>query len=575
MQNQPKPFRGQSQESLDEKANCPEIVVLTKTGGELTKRISLNGDTFKSDGSACFMGRGEAERKPIPDVHALAALIEGLRTNQAIALGALRDDLPDRVTVVTKGKLNGSAAPNIIARTANDITYRAGQPGFILKDFDTKGMPRDVADRIDALGGFWNALVAVIPDLATAAHVIRRSTSSGLSRADTGHVFKGSDGVHVFVHAKDVADAVRFLTALHQRCWLAGFGWIALGAAGQMLERSIVDRMVGAPERLVFEGGPVVEAPIVQDAESRRPMAFAGEVIDTVAICPSLTAVEHFQLRKLIAEAKQRIQPQALHQREAYVADRAQKLAARTGMSIGAATRIIERQCGGVLLADVELPLDDNEEGRVVTVADVLDNPATFEGWTLADPLEGVEYGRGKAKIMRHADGTPFIHSFAHGGGSYQLRYDARAVERRIEQAENPIETFIKCMLLAELDPVEEKRFIGVVSKRAGVGVKIVTDRIKDAKAEHAKQRKKETRERKLAERTDPRPQIASPGHDAPWLPVMSSVNEVVGRSPDKYPPIRDMDNDVSRARRVQIPGMHAFGSKTANAEANEEGVEI
>ena len=40
---------------------------------------------------------------------------------------------------------------------------------------------------------------------------------------------------------------------------------------------------------------------------------------------------------------------------------------------------------------------------------------------TLADPLEGVEYGRGKAKIMRRADGTVWIHSFAHGRTDYEL----------------------------------------------------------------------------------------------------------------------------------------------------------
>ena len=51
--------------------------------------------------------------------------------------------------------------------------------------------------------------------------------------------------------------------------------------------------------------------------------------------------------------------------------------------------------------------------------------PASFEGETLADPLEGVEYGRCKAKIMRRADGTPWINSFAHGRTVYELKLDA------------------------------------------------------------------------------------------------------------------------------------------------------
>jgi hypothetical protein len=50
----------------------------------------------------------------------------------------------------------------------------------------------------------------------------------------------------------------------------------------------------------------------------------------------------------------------------------------------------------------------------------VLANPDRFVGETLADPLEGIEYGRCKAKIMRRADGSLWIHSFAHGRTVYE-----------------------------------------------------------------------------------------------------------------------------------------------------------
>ena len=66
---------------------------------------------------------------------------------------------------------------------------------------------------------------------------------------------------------------------------------------------------------------------------------------------------------------------------------------------------MIERQCDGILLPDVVLPFDD-EDLAGATVAGVLADPARFEGATLADPLEGVGYGAGKAKIMRRGDGT-------------------------------------------------------------------------------------------------------------------------------------------------------------------------
>ena len=70
-----------------------------------------------------------------------------------------------------------------------------------------------------------------------------------------------------------------------------------------------------------------------------------------------------------------------------------------------------------------------------MTVGDVLDDPARFVGETLADPIEGVEDGRCKAKVMWDGVGPPFIHSFAHGHAVYRLRYDAAAVRARIARA--------------------------------------------------------------------------------------------------------------------------------------------
>ena len=102
-----------------------ELTKLTKIGGPLTKRISLAPDgTLKKDGSACVMARGTAERVKVAGVAALGTLIEGLQASQAIALGALRAGLPDKVEVTTEKKLiNGVARPDIIARTGANIVY--------------------------------------------------------------------------------------------------------------------------------------------------------------------------------------------------------------------------------------------------------------------------------------------------------------------------------------------------------------------------------------------------------------------------------------------------------------------
>src|SRR6266487_1209716 len=85
-----------------------ELVVFTKSKGPLTKSIRLGKDgKIVSDGSACTMAHGQARRMGIADIGELAKLIDGLRSNQALALGALRPDLPNEVGIVTKDELNG------------------------------------------------------------------------------------------------------------------------------------------------------------------------------------------------------------------------------------------------------------------------------------------------------------------------------------------------------------------------------------------------------------------------------------------------------------------------------------
>ena len=402
-----------------------ELTVFTKSGGPLTKRISLMPDgSLKSDGSACVMAHGRARRANIASVADLGALIEQLKPNEAIALGRLRPDLPNDVEVVTKRKLNGAA--DVIARTSADLVYCKAQTALALLDYDTKGMPGVVAAALQRHGSYWAALVAVLPGLQSAARVIRHSTSAGLFRSDTGTRLPGSEGLHVYVEVRDGTDIERFLKTLHERCWLNGLGWMMVGAGGQLLERSIVDRMVFGPERLVFEGGPIRDPPLRQDKQSRQPSRSMGEALDTSAACPPLTVAETSRLQELKAKSAHRLAGEQAKARRAFIATQAKNSPrARASRSRRRYPRL--RQCEGVLLPDVVLPFDDPELTGC-TVADVLADLDKFEGATLADPLEGVDYGIGKAQIMRRADGSIWIHSFAHGRTVYDLKLDAAAV---------------------------------------------------------------------------------------------------------------------------------------------------
>ena len=413
-----------------------EITIFSKNGGVLTKNIQLgNNGQVISDGAACVISSGWAVRTPIADLHALAAVIEHLKSCQAIALGTLRHDLPDKVKIVSRSKLNGEA--DSIARTRENIVFREHKPAPMLLDFDRKGMPDDVRER---LGDFWDTLITILPGLNGAAHLIRSSTSAGLFRTDIDERIEGSGGLHGYVVVKDGGDVERFLHDLHDRAWLKGYGWWTISKAGVLLERSIIDRSVGSPERLVFEAPPILVKPLAQDADARQPIVHDGKVLDTRVACPPLTPKERQEVDKLKAEAKARIQPEADKVRGVYVEEQAKVVAKRTGKTIEEAKRIIESQCGGVLLPDIVLEFID-QELQGATVGDVLDDPERFDHRVLADPIEGPSYGRQTAMVLlRRDNGQPWVKSFAHGGMSYSLHaepakkcslYAAHAVFRK------------------------------------------------------------------------------------------------------------------------------------------------
>ena len=100
----------------------------------------------------------------------------------------------------------------------------------------------------------------------------------------------------------------------------------------------------------------------------------------------------------------------------------------------------------------------------------MLADPERFEGVTLADPLEGVDYGRCKARIMRRGDGTTWINSFAHGHTIYELKHNSTSVRAAMAAASDSavVKAFLKFALAAELSAEELEELRNEAAKRSG-----------------------------------------------------------------------------------------------------------
>lgn len=410
-----------------------QVTLITKRDAPalMSKRIFLDEqEKLQSDASGCRMVRGTAGRVAAATAGDLAQIIESCGSDQAIALGRLEDELPDQVEVTVPSMLDRH--PGAITRSRSSIDYLPESFAWALIDYDTKGMPNEVSARVDAAGGMWNAVLAVAPELALAARVSRASTTAGIFRSDSNEPIPGSNGLHHYVLVRDGADIERFLKDLHDRCWLHGFGWHMIGKAGQLLERSLIDRMVGYGERLCFEGAPLIVAPLAQDPAKRIPEAFEGDAIYSDRAVPRLTEYE----RHGVGDAK-RASAEVLGKSAAVIRSEhdkklAEAISSKSGMPLLTALRLITARHRGVLFSDVELEFDHL---GTVTVGAVLADRDRFAGETLADPMEGVDYGRCKALVMKCDDGTLLIHSFAHGRCIYFLRHDLKSAKATFAQA--------------------------------------------------------------------------------------------------------------------------------------------
>jgi hypothetical protein len=553
-----------------------EITRLVKSGGPLTKRISIDvNGLLHSDGSACVMSSGRAQRARFDSLYTFASTIADLGPSEAIALGALRHDLPDQVEIETKARLNtlsGSATLPLIARTSDYIIYQPNRAALALIDIDTKGMSIAVKERITTLGGYWHALVSVLPDLERAARVLRPSTTTEISRADTGEALPGSAGMHVYLLVKDGLDIERFLRTLHACCWLRGLGCMMVGAGGQLLERSLVDRMVYAPERLVFAAAPILEPPLVQDQASRKPEVIDGHPFDTRAACLDPTIVEKARLRDLRVAEVRRLAPDAEKAKSQFIQRQAIRLADRTGCSLAAARNVAERQTSGILLPDVALPLDTPEFDGV-TVRDVLTDPERFVGATLADPLEGLDYGRCKAKIMRRKDGSCWIKSFAHGHTTYELKHDAASMEIAIRSGDptEALDRFVRLLLVVDLTPTEEQRLRDLTSELSGIKARALGAKVKAAREQQTQERAQETRNSHADESRDKRLRLSVPLSDGERLPVLRMLDEVLNNTGEEVPPIRDIDGHPVEVRCRPPVALHELSADGSNAAEPEK----
>jgi hypothetical protein len=501
----------------------------------------------------------------VPSAEALADWINGAPSTMALALGTLKGvEIGKRVQIKAKALANG--LDGVFTRTLDHMGFEKGRETWALLDFDRKGMPDTLAERLKALGGYQAALACVLPMIAKTARVVRPSTSSALRNATTGERYRGSGGLHLYSLVEDGTDIPRFIKALFERLWLAGLGWITVSACGALLTRSIVDVAVASPERLVFEGAPTLGPGLIQDFEARAAVATEGDPLASHRAASALTRAEQAKLRFLIDTAMAQKAPEAATVRAKWIEKTAPRIAERTGKPLDTVRRELEHSFAGVLLPDFELDFDDSGAGMV---GNILAEPDRYIGATLRDPHEPNTQGRNCAVVQRRHDGQLAIYSLAHGGMRYLLSYDCTALLALIERtaAAEIQDVLVVAVPCALLSTSETKRVYDAARSKTG-WTKGEWGKF-ERKLEKLRSKARPFHQRPVPQRAPDRPWLEKPFVDAELNKTLTPLDELLCDIQALEPPFRNLDGRFTVITERPLAMTHQLSSSELTPKEN------
>jgi hypothetical protein len=271
----------------------------------------------------------------------------------------------------------GSEANGAISRSKDYFLFKP-QPTLMLFDYDPeKGKPALSIDEV------YSQLIKTMPELIGCEMLALGSTSSGVYREDEPTPEALNGGYHLFIVADDGIKILELGEILAARSWLKGYGRYDISKSGALLPRVLFDEAVKYPERLIFEAGAVLGPGLKQ--LPRVSKYWPGGILKTSEV-KGLSDAEKSRVETLKLEAKAAKQPEADIIKCVHTKVEVARLVS-TGVSRNAAREQVTKANNRVLtgshpLQFAGLPL--------VTVIDVLRNPARYHEWECVDPEESL-----------------------------------------------------------------------------------------------------------------------------------------------------------------------------------------
>ncbi|WP_340123643.1 virulence-associated E family protein [Methylobacter svalbardensis] len=395
--------------ALQESAkNNITFTIYTSSYSELSKKYYREDGAIKKQASA-QMTNGKAMRVTMPFEN-FPEVIAKVSENQAFGYGTHPSEYKNIVGITTKH--NAKPDQGLLARTKDYFGYPQ-EGGVLMIDHDPSMYGANLTS--DEL---IKVLIEIHPQIGQAAHLCRNSVSAGVHL--TGKESTGSTGFHAYIPVCNAYDIPRYGQVLFDRLWLKGYGYIDLSSNGSLLVRTVIDGSVFSPERLDFVSQPIIQGEGLEWTPPAMQYVSGGS-LDTMTLA-DLSSVELVAVKRLQDEAKAAIKPSSESKCKEWVELTVEKIMQQKGATDDLARKTIKgmlaNKCNDLYGI---FPLEFSDDMGTFTVAHVLDNPKLFDKKSLADPIEGKEYGVSTAKFYWNDGNKPCINSFAHGGQQYFL----------------------------------------------------------------------------------------------------------------------------------------------------------
>ena len=362
----------------------PSITIFTSENGKLNKTIHANGTKT----SNALLYKGKFISKEISSLKVLQREIKKIKPTQALGLGINKHSTMGVITSRNNNPKTARSKENFIWNKHTNI---------ILLDYDYFEGLKECNNAKE----YRETLIDIDPIFSNVEMLILPSSSSRIFKDNK--VFLNSKGLHCYIMIN--GDVDKFKNNLWYSCWAKGYGAIKLASDGSILPRTIFDKAVFSPERLIFEAAPNLEDGLTQD--KLDPFYIKGTILDVNNMEDNIAKGQ-----KIESDDKYKSKDNAKLKNEIYIKENVRTLV-KKGITENEAIEIIKARVGehGVIFtSDIITFLD----GSSINAGDLTRD---HNGLYCLDPIESDQ----APAVINISEESKNIWSFLHGGKNYEI----------------------------------------------------------------------------------------------------------------------------------------------------------